>query len=187
MKNVKFSILGLSLLLLTASCKKDDFQETDQTATEAVATETADAGWQSAANWETVNQESLSVQYFTISDENITDEVADKGLVLLFKKNATAINALPFEEANAGTAKAEEAVADEKSNANYWYHQVAKGSLLVSCDVYNASATPNTADSFKYFIITPEKLQSLEKEGYTTDKLMSLSYAEAAALLEGAK
>jgi hypothetical protein len=187
MKNVKFSILGLSLLLLTASCKKEDFQETNQTDAETVATETAQAGWQSATNWETVNQQTLSVQYFTINDDNITDEVADKGLVLVFKKNENAINALPFEEANAGTAKAEEAGANEKSNANYWYHQVAKGSLLVSCDLYTASATPNTANSFKYFIITPEKLQSLEKDGYTTDKLMNLSYADAASLLEGAK
>jgi hypothetical protein len=187
MKNVKFSILGLSLLLLAASCKKDDFQESTQTATETAATETAEAGWQSAANWETVNQPSFSVKYFTINDDSITDEVADKGLVLVFKKTANAINALPFEEATTGTAKAEEAVADENSNANYWYHQIAKGSLLVSCDVYNASATSNTADGFKYFIITPEKLQSLEKEGYTTDKLMNLSYTDAAALLESVK
>jgi hypothetical protein len=177
MKNVKFSILGLSLLLLAASCKKDDFQESASTAT----TQASDAGWQTAANWETVNQQTFSVQYFTIDDENITDDVADNGLVLVFKKNAGAINALPFEEANTGTAKAEE------STANYWYHQVTKGSLLVSCDVNNASATPNTANSFKYIIITPEKLQSLETDGYTAEKLMNLSYADAKALLEDVK
>jgi hypothetical protein len=181
MKNVKFSILGLSLILLAASCKKDDFQESNETATETTATQTSDAGWQTAANWETVNQETFSVQYFTIADENITDEVADNGLVLVFKKNAGAINALPFEEANAGTAKAEE------STANYWYHQVTKGSLLVSCDVNNTSATPNTANSFKHIIITPEKLEALQSDGYTTEKLMNLSYADAKALLEDAK
>lgn len=179
MKNVKLPILGLSLVLLVASCKKDDFKEagTDATTTEQLSG-TDTTGWHSSSQWETADQESFSVRYFTIEDANITADVADNGLVLLYKKNGTAINTLPFEE---GAAAAED--AEVKTNANYWYHQVTEGSLLISCDVYG-SQTPDAANSFKYFIITPEKLQSLQEDGHTTEELMNLSYADAASLLK---
>jgi len=182
MKNVKLPILGLSLVLLIASCKKDDLKQTEANATAntELLNEADTTGWQSADKWETVDQQSFSVRYFNIQDANITSDVADNGLVLLYKKNGTAINALPFEE---GTAAAAAEEATEKSNANYWYHQVSEGNLLISCDIYTTEA-PVTANSFKYFIVTPEKLQSLQQDGHTAEELMNLSYTDAANLLK---
>jgi len=183
MKNVKLPILGLSLVLLIASCKKDDLKQTtaDATSNTELLSDADTTGWQTSTKWETVDQQSYSVRYFNIQDANITSDVADNGLVLLYKKNGTAINALPFEEGTAAATTTED--ASEKTNANYWYHQVSEGSLLISCDVYT-SETPVTANSFKYFIVTPEKLQSLQQDGHTAEELMNLSYTDAAKLLK---
>jgi hypothetical protein len=180
MKNVKLPILGLSLVLLITSCKKDDFKEealTDAPAS-VIGLDGADSvGWKTSGAWESADQETFSVRYFSIDDANITDDVVENGLVLLFKKNGTSVNAMPFEEE--GSAAAEEGV----SKANYWYHQVTEGSLLISCDVYEKTKAPGTENSFKYFVVTPEKLQTLEADGHTSEELMGLSYQKAVALL----
>jgi hypothetical protein len=180
MKNVKLSILGLSLVLLVASCKKEDFKEetlADAPASTIGLDEADSVGWNASGTWETADQETFSVRYFSIEDVNITEDVADNGLVLLFKKNGNSVNAMPFEEE--GAAASEEGI----SKANYWYHQVAEGGLLISCDVYESAKAPGAENSFKYFIITPEKLKTLEADGHTTEALMGLSYKEAVALL----
>jgi hypothetical protein len=179
MKNVKLPIFGLSLVLLIASCKKDDLKQTGAEATTntELLNDADAAGWQASSQWETVNQENFSVRYFNIEDANITSDVADNGLVLLYKKNGTSINTMPFEE---GTATGNDT---EKHNANYWYLQVSEGNLLISCDFYTTEA-PVTANSFKYFIVTPEKLQSLQQDGHTAEELMNLSYTDAANLLK---
>ena len=184
MKNVKLPILGLSLVLLITACKKDDFKEeslTDVPASTIGLNEADTVGWKTSGAWETADQETFSVRYFSIEDANITEDVAENGLVLLFKKNSKAVTALPFEEEGAG------AVEEGISKANYWYHQVTEGSLLVSCDVYESGKAPGAAEnSFKYFIVTPEKLQILEADGHTTEELMGLSYTQAVALLGNA-
>lgn len=181
MKNVKLPLLCLSMVLLVASCKKDDFKEnalTDVAISAAIEMDEADSiGWKTSGSWETADQETFSVRYFSIEDANITEDVTDNGLVLLFKKNGKSVNAMPFEE-NEG-AVAEEGI----SKANYWYHQVTEGSLLISCDVYESAKAPGAENSFKYFIVTPEKLKNLEADGHTTEELMGLGYKEALALL----
>jgi len=183
MTNLKLPTLGLSLVLLMASCSKNDIEEisSDAALSSAVALSTMDTvGWKSANVWETADQETFSVRYFTIADPAITADVADNGLVLLFKRTGSAINALPFEESATEST-------DQTTNANYWYHQITEGSLLVSCDVYTSKTNTDATSAFKYFVITPEKLQTLEADGHTTEELMSLSYADASSLLNAAQ
>ena len=183
MKNMKLPILGLSLVLLVTSCKKDDLKEDsiqDATASSVEATKADTQNWKTVTQWEKADQGTFSVHYFTIADSSITADVADNGLVLVFKKDGNNIHSLPFEETKASSKQSDNTTA----SANYWYHQVADGSLLVSYDVYNTPATPETASSFKYFVITPDQLNTLQTNGYTTEKLMGLSYADAANLLK---
>jgi hypothetical protein len=180
MKNVKLPILGLSLILIVASCKKDDFKDSSTDTTGAILASNADSlSWIAASQWQKSDQETFSVHYFTIADSSITADVADNGLVLVFKKAGNNINTLPFEEASTN-----EGGNVTSTNANYWYHQVSEGSLLISYDVYKAPVNPDNANSFQYFVITPEKLESLQNNGYTAEKLMNLNYKEAAALLK---
>ena len=182
MLNYKSSILAVSLAFVMASCSKIDFEE-EAVSEVAVHSEIAAnaVGWQSSFVWETVGQDELSVHYVTIEDDGITTDVADDGLVLLFKRNGASVSSLPIEEG----AGAQESATEESAAplSKYWYHQVSAGNLLITCDDYAKSGTPEGANSFKYFIITPEKLQSLSTEGYTAESLMALDYDAAAALL----
>lgn len=183
MKNMKLPILGLSLVLLVASCKKDDLKEDsaqDATTTSVADTKVASQSWKTITQWEKADQGTFSVHYFTIADSSITADVADNGLVLVFKKDGSSIHSLPFEETKASSKESDNTTA----SANYWYHQVSDGNLLVSYDIYNTPATPETASSFQYFVITPDQLNTLQSNGYTTEKLMGLSYADAANLLK---
>ena len=179
MKNSKLPLITLSLVLFFASCKKEDTKQSAESTATATALSAADTtGWASISQWQKADQGTFSIHYFTIQDSSITSDVADNGLVLVFKKNGSNINSLPFEEtANASTTT-------QETNPNYWYHQVSEGSLLISYDVYKAAATADVANTFKYFVLTPEKLQTLQSSGYTTEKLMNLGYAEVANLLK---
>lgn len=184
MIHIKLPVVGLSLVLLVAACNKKDFTDdrADAAASTVAATD-ADLSWTSPAMWENADQGTFSIRYFALQDSSITADVADNGLVLVYKRNGTAINALPFEEATATTTNSAQGDAEDAANANYWYHQVSEGTLLISCDVYTAT---DAANSFKYFVLTPQKLQRLQTAGYTTEKLMGLNYADAATLLKEA-
>jgi hypothetical protein len=176
MKNLKLPLIGLTLILAVASCKKNDLQEESQpvqteSAASAVITDSVDnIGWQSSANWEASKQENFSVYYFTIDDAKITSDVAENGLVLVYKKNGSAVASLPSEEKG-------------NNSSNYWYHQVTEGNLLILCDAYGAASQPGTNNSFKYFILTPDQLKNLESKGHSSADLMNLTYAEAKGLL----
>jgi hypothetical protein len=148
MKNVKLSILGLSLVLLAASCQKDDFKEetlTDVPASTIGLDEADSVGWNASGAWETADQETFSVRYFSIEDANITEDVAENGLVLLFKKNSNSVNAMPFEEE--GAAASEEGV----SKANYWYHQVAEGRLAYFLRCVRKRQSAGCREQFQIF------------------------------------
>lgn len=185
MKNVMLPFFGF-FVLTVASCKKDDFKESNATTVATTTNTDQSTGWNPVTQWEVADQGTFSVRYVTINDSAITADVADNGLVLLYKKSGNTINALPFEEGTAGNTQS---VTDASGStpANYWYHQVAEGSLLISCDQYTKTAAPDAANNFKYFVITPAKLQHLQTNGYTPEKLMDLSYADAATLLQNAE
>src|SRR2546423_11644502 len=134
MKNLKLPLIGLTLILAVASCKKNDFQEEAQpvqteSATSEVKTNSSvdNIGWQSSAKWEASKQENFSVYYFTIDDAKITSDVAENGLVLVYKKYGSAVASLPSEEKG-------------NNSSNYWYHQVTEGNLLILCDAYGTAS-----------------------------------------------
>ena len=172
MKSLKPSIFGMFLLISVVGCKKNDFK--DELVNEnllTTATQAKDAaGWASLNKWEFASQEDFSVFYTTIQDAQLTAEVADNGLVLVFKKDGTSVSALPVEEKT-------------KSESHYWYHQITEGKILISVDTYGTSIAPDAAKAFKYFIITPEKLAQLTTTGHSLDQLMNLNHQEAASLL----
>lgn len=178
MKIQKMSLSVLLLIVLASSCRKSDFLEEEQTINPETsilvnadsATGSSDSsGWKSSADWKVTAQESFSVYYLNIQDANITAEVVDKGLVLVFKKGVKISSSLPVDEKST-------------SGSQYWYHQVTEGNLLISADTYGDAKAPDASNSIKYFIAGPQKRAELEQKGYSFDRLMSLSYAEAAEL-----
>jgi hypothetical protein len=182
MKNPKLPISLLLLIVLGASCKKSDYL--NDKASSSLASETSvvaaspavdSIGWNPSANWEVAKQDDYSVYYFNIKDDKITNDVAENGLVLVYKKNGSSVSALPVEEKASG------------ANSLYWYHQITEGNLMITVDAYGTSTEPASANTFKYFVITPEQLKSLEAKKYTAASLMDLSYNEVKTILESNK
>ena len=167
MNKNKIAILGFSIAVLVTSCRKTDMPH--QEAAPAVETVAAKKDWTSAIAWNAAKQEKFTTYNGTIVDQAITSAVADKGLVLVFKKNGTDIQSLPFEEKGANDA--------------YWYYQVSKGQIAISCDNYGAEQKVSD-NAFQYFVITAEQLQALDAKGHSQIELLQLSYEEAAALLK---
>jgi hypothetical protein len=135
------------------------------TATASVATKAPE--WRSFTNWTSSKGEKFTTYSSKVADSTITSAVANSGLVLTFSKNGNNIQALPFQE--------------KGTNDSYWYYQVSKGALTLSCDNYSGTASLNTA-GFKYFIFSTEQLKELEAKGYSKIKLMQLAYEDVAAL-----
>lgn len=163
MKNYQVSLFGFALMLLVVSCKKEDVQ-VKNTAPAAVS---STSQWKSFTNWSNSGSDSQATFSSKLADSTITSNVAAGGLVLVFKKSGTDIQSLPFQETNSKT---------------FWYYQVSKGTLQINSD--DNSGQSLSSQSFSYFVITPEKLSSLEASGKTRLDLLQLSYEQAVALLK---
>jgi hypothetical protein len=162
MKKYKVSLVGFALMLMVASCKKEDVQVKN---TAASTTASPASQWKSLTNWSTSTSDNQTNYSSKLSDSTITGGVATGGLVLVFKKSGSTIQSLPFEETESKT---------------YWYYQVSKGTVQV-----NSNNNQNLNEqSFSYFVVTPEKLSSLEASGKTRLDLLQLSYEQAVALLK---
>ena len=167
MKNVRFPLFGLALVLLIASCKKQDVKSPAASNALQSSSTTKASQWNSLTNWSSLTADSSTTFYTKMSDSLVTSDIVSNGLVLVYKKSGNDIESLPFQD---------------KSNKVYWYYQVSKGSIRISGN--NASSQNVNGQSFSYFIITPEKISALQSNGKTKLDLMQLSYDQAAALLK---
>lgn len=157
-------LLALGATLTFTACKKTDAAYEPSAAPQAEATTTATA-WKAAGEWKTSQQEQFKIQYAILEDKAITADVAAKGLVLVYAKDASGVQSLPYQSSQSDV---------------FWYYQVAEGSVLVSCDVYGSAKA--SAPEFTYFIFSEEKIADLEKSGKSKGDLMNLSFGQAAAL-----
>ena len=165
MKNYKLPILGFAFMLLIVSCKKEDVQSTNTTSSSSNVSKASQ--WNSLSNWSTSKADNTTTYFSSLSDSAITFDVANAGLVLVYKKSGNSIQALPFQE---------------PGNSIYWYYQVSKGSVRINSD--NNNGQNLSAQSFVYFVITPQKLSTLQASGKTKLDLLQLSYDQANALLK---
>lgn len=161
------SVLGLGLVLLISSCKKNDVQHNStpvnpQTTTQVKTT----PEWKALNNWTSRKNEKFTTLTSKVTDSTLSLEVARTGLVLAFAKFGNTIKALPFQESTNGDA--------------YWYYQVSKGVISFSVDNYTAKAAND--GTFKYFIFSAAQLKDLEAKGITKLNLMQLPYQEVQAL-----
>jgi hypothetical protein len=164
MKNYKLSLMGFALVLLVASCKKEDVQQKSSKTTLI----SEKGSWTSLSNWSKVKVDDSTSTYFSeISDTAITSTVASSGLVLVFEKSGTTIQSLPFQD---------------KSSVTYWYYQISNGVLRIDANNNGASQPNFSAKAFSYFIFTPEKISALRERGKTELDLMQLSYDQAVEL-----
>lgn len=169
MKNYKLPLMGFALvLLITTSCKKEDVQQLNTSKTTSASSGNK-GSWNSLSTWSTVKADSSTTTYFSnLSDTAISADVVQSGLVLVFRKTASAIESLPFQDKSTGT---------------YWYYQVSKNLLRIDG---NNKVSGQNADgqAFSYFVFTPQQISNLEAKGKTRLDLMQLSYDQAVALFK---
>jgi hypothetical protein len=168
MKNYKLPVWGCALMLLMAACKKEDVRQTDLNNGLLSGLTSKLSQWNTVTSWSSAATDDGTTFFSNLPDSAITSEIANGGLVLVFRKTGSAIQALPVQE---------------KDSKTYWYYQVAKGSLRINAD-NNEGKKNLSAQSFSYFVITPEKLSALEAGGKTKLDLLQLSYTQAVALLK---
>jgi|GEM_PF-1528593 len=175
MNKQKFLILGMSVALLVTACKKNDLQQSvaaaSTTTAAAAATASTSANWRSISNWSAQSQDKYTTFTSAIGDSSISGSVASKGLVLVYKKSGSTVTALPYEEQAA-------------TGSYFWYYQVASGNLSITADAYDGAKTPAADQSFKYFVVSADKLAELEAQGHSKAELMKLTYENAAAILK---
>lgn len=181
MKSLHLPLLGIAVMLLIASCKKDDVtdsslqNENNSNPVSVAASIDSASGWMTLNNWDTINQQKFDLYYATIKDDKVTSSAADNGLVLVYMKNNNgSVVRLPFEE---------------KANGHnyYWYYQVSEGNILISCDADNAAQTPNEASGFKSVVLSADELKQLEAKDYTKGKLMTMSYNQVKDIIDSNK
>jgi hypothetical protein len=173
MNKKKLLVWAFGAALLVTACRKNDMIEHTAPAPVAVAAadSTTASSWASFSNWTAEPQEKYTVYSNTVNASAINGAVASKGLVLVYKKTGNSIIALPGEEKGNG-------------NSYFWYYQVSNGKLSITADAYGNAQAPGNAQSFKYFILTAEKLAELEGKGFSKAELMTLTYENAAAILK---
>ena len=171
MKKLQAPVAGLLLLLAVSSCKKElnenqapEIQETEAVSMNSKTSALVESGWETATDWTAVEQSNYSVYYTTFKSDNITADVADNGLIRVFKADEKGNTiSLPFEETKG-------------SQKLYWYYQVTEGNIMVAVDVYGGKADPTTSAQFKNVVFSQEAIGSFESKGINKADLMMKSY-----------
>lgn len=166
MKNYKFPFMGFTLLLLIASCKKEDVRQTTSNDVSS-ATVSKTSQWNTLSNWSNSSTENVTTYFSKMTDSTVTSDVVNAGLVLVYKKSGSEIQALPFQE---------------KDSKTYWYYQVSKGSIRINSD--NNDGQTLSAQAFSYIVFSPQQLSKLEASGKSKFDLLQLSYDQATSLLK---
>lgn len=165
MKNYKFSLLGFAIVLLVASCKKEDVQQNSPKAAPATI---AKGSWNSLTNWSTTKTDDSTTTYFSpILDSSINTAITNSGLVLVFRKTGNNIQSLPFKD---------------NSTSTYWYYQISNGLLRIDANSNSANQLNFNGQTFSYFVFTSEKISFLKEQGKAETDLMQLTYDQALEL-----
>lgn len=174
MKKLQAPVAGLLLLLAVSSCKKDlnetqapEFQETEAVSISSDnSSNLVESGWETGSDWTAVEQPNYSVYYTNFKSDAITADVADNGLIRVFKADEQGKSiALPFEETKG-------------SQRLYWYYQVTEGNIMVAVDVYGDKSNPTTSAMFKNLVFSQEAISDFESKGNSKADLMRKSYED---------
>ena len=158
--NKQFFLFGIAAAVMFSSCRKSDLQPNEMTPEVAVQ---EDKSWKTLSSW---NADATGYSS-KVEDSHLTPDVVNKGLVLVYIKKDNKTISLPY--------------TDEANNVN-WHYQVSDNLLQI-----NGEASANASiskEQISYFILSPEKIQSLEKQGHSKIDIMSFPYEKATSILK---
>ena len=153
------------MALFATSCKKQDTQVEKPAATEAAQA----IEWRAAPEWSSSKEEKYTSHSASMQDNSITADIVENGLVLVYAKYGNEIFSLPHQSKGAVDA--------------FWHYQVAENTISIDVDVYSENATIDNKQNFSYFILSADKIKSLEEKGHTISESMTLNYENAKNLL----
>ena len=161
-------ILGLALVTFFTACRKTDLPANEAPEPQPVVAEVkAPGNWKSVSSWNSNASGNTTSFSSRIEDTGLSSEVVNNGLVLVFMKKGGNVVSLPFTE--------------EGTKTN-WHYQVSDHVLQINGDA--AGTTEVSSEEISYFVISPEKIKTLETEGTSKIDLMSFTYEKAAAVLK---
>ncbi len=162
MKNNFFALMLMGLVAF-ASCKKTDVPSApSESETPALTTTTGVklSAWQQPATWN-ANSSNGSVEA-SFSDNSISTEVVNEGMVLVYAQKGAERSAMPFQANNAS-----------------WFYQVSEGNIAI---YGNSAAGTEKEMSFSYVVLSPDQLATLESSGTSKSDLLNLSFEQAKQL-----
>jgi hypothetical protein len=160
-------ILGLAVVAMFSACRKTDLQSNALPEQQPVAVAKAVDNWKSVSSWNSTASGNATSYSSKIEDSRLSTEVVNKGLVLVFMKHGDKVVSLPYTE--------------EGKKVN-WHYQVSDNVLQINGDATGSSEISN--EQISYFVLSPEKIKSLEADGTSKLDLMSFTYEKAAAILK---
>jgi hypothetical protein len=160
-----------SLILLTAfalfmfaSCRKTDLQQPNPIENN---NNNADmSAWKTVNSWSASNAGRNDAYTGVISDNSITSEIADNGLVLVYTNDGNAVRQLPYSEQSEGKTYS-------------WYYQVSEGRITVSVDANGDVSNLKLQQGFTYLKLSANQLEELESKGLSAAELFQISYDKA--------
>ena len=170
MKKQFCAIAILALLLTASSCSKLDVQESlPETVT--VAEPDAEAPeWTSVSSWNLRAGSDIRL-FETTLPLSVSAPTAESDLVLVYARQGSAINQLPFE-------------TEDGNGSVSWYYQVTGTNVRIFASPNSGSNSFTTDLQFSCIVIPAAKREELETAGYAHSYLMELSYKDAKALLQ---
>ena len=161
-------ILGLALVSIFTACRKNDLPANEAPEPQPLVAEVkATNNWKSVSSWSSNTADNSTSFSSRIEDSSLSSEVVSNGLVLVYMKKGENAVSLPFTE--------------EGTKLN-WHYQVSNNVLQINGDASGTTEVSN--EQISYFVISPEKIKTLEAEGTSKLDLMSFTYEKAAAVLK---
>ncbi|MBO9684318.1 MAG: hypothetical protein J7502_16915 [Flavisolibacter sp.] len=152
MKKILF--LSLVSLVAFASCKKDDIKTKAAQSSETIGTTSS---WKAIENWSS----SEGSYKASLSDDRISSDITNEGLVLVYAKSYNSSTLLPAQIGN-----------------TYLYYQVENGSVQIVAN----SAAPGETLQFIYIIFSKDQLNTLNQKGINASQLLKMNYQQITQL-----
>ncbi|MGZ5286589.1 MAG: hypothetical protein ACXWB9_05355 [Flavisolibacter sp.] len=162
MKN-NFLVFMLMGLVAFSSCKKTEVATPQDEFENPATTTTGDvklSAWQQPATWNS-NTSNGSVEA-SLSDNAISAEVVNEGMVLVYAQQGNDRSAMPFQANNAS-----------------WFYQVSEGNIAI---YGNGAAGSENEMSFSYVVLSKDQVSTLESNGTSKSDLLNLSFEQAKQL-----
>lgn len=166
-KSIRVASFAFLSVVALSACQKE--QKESLLSMAGNTGQSVSSSWAPINNWASEPAADNKSFNGSIADSSITDEILSNGLVLLYAKNGTIIEALPSTHSATGDIA--------------WNYQVSQGMISVNGKL-NGQGVFNKEEPFSYFILSKDQIDALEKKDKNVNDLLNSSYDNLQTLLQ---